>query len=82
MLAAAAQALAELSGAGTPGAPGAPGAPVLPPVTSLRVVSAAVAVAVARAAEREGLADVPLEDPAGQVDRAMWMPGYPAIEAI
>jgi malate dehydrogenase (oxaloacetate-decarboxylating) len=82
MLAAAAQALAELSGAGTPGAPGGPGAPVLPPVTSLRAVSAAVAVAVARAAEREGLADVPLEDPAGQVDRAMWVPGYPAIEAI
>ena len=46
MLAAAADALAGLSGAA------APGAPLLPPVTSLRDVSAAVAVAVARAASR------------------------------
>jgi len=79
MLAAAAQALAELSGAGTTGAPGAP---VLPPVTRLRAVSAVVAAAVARAAQREGLAGVPLDDPAGQVDRAMWVPAYPTIEPI
>jgi len=79
MLAAAAQALAELSGAGTTGAPGAP---VLPPVTRLRAVSAVVAAAVARAAQREGLAGVPLDDPTGQVDRAMWVPAYPTIEPI
>jgi malate dehydrogenase (oxaloacetate-decarboxylating) len=74
MLAAAAQALADLSEASTPGAP------VLPPVTSLRAVSAAVAAAVARAAQDEGLAGVPLDDPAAQVRRAMWEPAYPAIE--
>ena len=76
MLAAAAQALADLSDGGSTGAP------VLPPVTSLRAVSAAVAAAVARAAQAEGLAGVPLSDPAGQVHRAMWEPVYPAIEPI
>jgi len=76
MLAAAAQALADLPEADTPGAP------VLPPVRSLRAVSAAVAAAVARAAQAEGLAGVPLDDPEGQVRRAMWEPAYPAIEAI
>jgi hypothetical protein len=25
---------------------------------------------------------VPLDDPAGQVNRAMWVPAYPAIEPI
>jgi malate dehydrogenase (oxaloacetate-decarboxylating) len=76
MLAAAAQALAALSETSSPGAP------VLPPVTSLRAVSAAVAEAVARTAQDEGLAGVPLDDPAGQVRRAMWAPVYPTIEAI
>jgi malate dehydrogenase (oxaloacetate-decarboxylating) len=76
MLAAAAQALAGLSETSSPGAP------VLPPVTSLRAVSAAVAEAVARVAQDEGLAGVPLDDPAGQVRRAMWAPVYPTIEAI
>ncbi len=47
MLAAAAAAVAGLSGAGPPGAA------ILPPVTSLRSVSAAVARAVARAAAAE-----------------------------
>jgi hypothetical protein len=56
MLAAAAQALAGLSEASIPGTP------VLPPVTSLRAVSAAVAAAVARAAQDEGLAGVPQVD--------------------
>jgi malate dehydrogenase (oxaloacetate-decarboxylating) len=76
MLAAAAQALADLSETSTPGAP------VLPPVTSLRAVSATVAAAVARAAQDEGLAGVPLDDPAAQVRRAMWEPAYPRIEPI
>jgi malate dehydrogenase (oxaloacetate-decarboxylating) len=76
MLAAAAQALAGLSETSSPGAP------VLPPVTSLRAVSAAVAAAVARVAQDEGLAGVSLDDPAGQVRRAMWEPVYPTIEAI
>jgi malate dehydrogenase (oxaloacetate-decarboxylating) len=76
MLAAAARAVAGLSDVS------APGAAVLPPVTSLREVSAAVAAAVARAAQAEGLADRPLEDPAGQVRRAMWEPAYPKVEPV
>jgi malate dehydrogenase (oxaloacetate-decarboxylating) len=51
-------------------------------VTDLRMVSAAVAIAVARAAEKEGLAQVPLDDPVQQVHQAMWRPQYPAFEAI
>ena len=76
MLAAAAQALAGLSDLA------APGAPVLPPVSSLRTVSAAVAAAVAQQAQAEGLARVPLDDPAGQVRQVMWTPAYPTIEPI
>jgi malate dehydrogenase (oxaloacetate-decarboxylating) len=76
MLAAAAQAVADLADVT------APGAPVLPPVTSLRSVSAAVAAAVARAAQAEGLAGTPLDDPDEQVRRAMWVPAYPTIEPI
>ncbi len=76
MLAAAASALAGLTDATTPGAA------VLPPVTSLREVSAAVAEAVARAAQAEGLSDVPLDDLPGRVRRAMWEPAYPKVEAI
>jgi malate dehydrogenase (oxaloacetate-decarboxylating) len=76
MLAAAARALAGLSDVTTPGAA------VLPPVTSLREVSAAVAAAVARAAQAEGLAGRPLDDLAGQVRRAMWVPAYPKVEPV
>jgi malate dehydrogenase (oxaloacetate-decarboxylating) len=76
MLAAAARALADLSDAA------APGAAVLPPVTSLRAVSAAVAEAVARAARAEGLSDVPLDGLAERVRAAMWEPAYPAVEAV
>ena len=71
MLAAAARALADLSDAA------APGAAVLPPVTSLRAVSAAVAEAVARAARAEGLSDVSLDGLAERVRAAMWEPGLP-----
>jgi malate dehydrogenase (oxaloacetate-decarboxylating) len=55
---------------------------VLPPVTSLRQVSAAVATAVAEAAQAEGLAQARLDDPAAQVARAMWTPEYPVIQPI
>jgi malate dehydrogenase (oxaloacetate-decarboxylating) len=51
-------------------------------VTNLRMVSAAVAIAVAGAAEKEGLAQVPLTDPVQQVHQAMWRPEYPPFEAI
>jgi malate dehydrogenase (oxaloacetate-decarboxylating) len=76
MLAGAADALARLSDAT------APGAAVLPPVTSLRAVSAAVAEAVARAARSEGLSDVPLDGLAERVRTAMWEPVYPKVELI
>jgi malate dehydrogenase (oxaloacetate-decarboxylating) len=76
MLAAAADALAGLCNAASLGAP------LLPPVTSLRMVSAAVAVAVARAAQAEGLSDVPPDDLADRVRHAMWEPAYPNIKPI
>jgi malate dehydrogenase (oxaloacetate-decarboxylating) len=76
MLAAAADAVAGLSDASRPGAP------LLPPVDDLRLVSARVAIAVAEAAAAEGLAQVQLHDPIGQVHQAMWRPEYARVEAI
>jgi malate dehydrogenase (oxaloacetate-decarboxylating) len=76
MLAAAADAVASLSDATTPGAA------LLPPVDNLREVSATVAVAVARAAAAEGLAEVTLDDPIQQVLEAMWQPEYTRVEAV
>ena len=75
MIAAAADAVAQLSDAGRPGAP------LLPPVSDLRPVSAAVAIAVARAAAAEGLAQAELANPIQQVHEAMWRPDYPRVEA-
>jgi malate dehydrogenase (oxaloacetate-decarboxylating) len=74
MIAAAADAVAQLSDATTPGAP------LLPPMSELRAVSAAVAVAVAKAAASEGLAQNEIEEPIQQVHDAMWRPEYPHIE--
>jgi malate dehydrogenase (oxaloacetate-decarboxylating) len=76
MLAAAADAVAELSDAGRPGAL------LLPPVDALRMVSAAVGIAVARAAAADGLAQVEVDDPVQQVHEAMWRPEYPRVEAV
>jgi len=76
MLAAAADAVAELSDATTPGAA------LLPSVENLRMVSAAVGVAVALAADREGLAQAGLGDPVQQIHQAMWRPEYPKIELV
>jgi malate dehydrogenase (oxaloacetate-decarboxylating) len=76
MLAAAADAVAGLSDATTRGAP------LLPPVDNLREVSATVAVAVARAAVADGLAEVALDDPIQQVVQAVWQPEYPRVEAV
>lgn len=74
MITAAADAVARLSDATSPGAS------LLPPVEDLRMVSAAVAAAVAQAADTEGLAQVRLTDPIQQVHEAMWRPEYPRIE--
>ena len=76
MIAAAADAVARLSDATTRGAP------LLPPVDNLREVSATVAVAVARAAVADDLAEVALDDPIQQVHQAMWQPEYPRVEAV
>lgn len=76
MLTAAADAVAKIA------AGSGPGAPLLPSVENLRTVSAAVAIAVAAAAEKEGLSQAPLPDLLQQVHQAMWRPAYPAIVAI
>jgi len=76
MIAAAADAVASLSDAGTPGAP------LLPPVGNLRMVSATVGVAIARAAADEGLAENALTDPVQQIHQAMWRPEYPSFETV
>jgi malate dehydrogenase (oxaloacetate-decarboxylating) len=76
MITAAAEAVAAFSDARLRGAS------LLPPVTNLRTVSAAVAIAVAQAAEKEGLAQAPLDNLVQQVHHAMWRPQYPSFEAI
>jgi malate dehydrogenase (oxaloacetate-decarboxylating) len=58
-----------------------PGASLLPHIDDLRSVSATVAVAVAEAAESEGLAGVELSDIVQQVQDAMWQPEYRQIRA-
>jgi malate dehydrogenase (oxaloacetate-decarboxylating) len=71
MLLAAAQSVAELVDTSTPGAP------LLPQVESLRATSAAVAAAVARAAQRDGVAGLAVEgDLEDRVRRQMWKPTY------
>jgi malate dehydrogenase (oxaloacetate-decarboxylating) len=74
MIAAAAEAVARTSNAGTIGAA------LLPPMDDLRSVSAAVAIAVAKTAADEGLAQADLHDPIQQVHDAMWRPEYPRLE--
>jgi malate dehydrogenase (oxaloacetate-decarboxylating) len=59
-----------------------PGASLLPHIDDLRSVSMTVAVAVAEAALREGIARVPLQDIVQQVHDAMWQPRYRPIEAV
>ncbi len=76
MIAAAADAVAAMSDARTPGAP------LLPSMDNLRRASAAVAIAVAREADAEGLARTPVDNVIQQVHQAMWRPVYPTIEAV
>jgi malate dehydrogenase (oxaloacetate-decarboxylating) len=58
-----------------------PGASLLPHIDDLRSVSPTVAVAVAEAAEAEGLARVAFRDIVQQVQDAMWQPEYRQIQA-
>jgi malate dehydrogenase (oxaloacetate-decarboxylating) len=73
MIAAAAQAVAGMVQVGSLGAS------LLPQVSDLRVVSATVAIAVAAAAARDGVAERPLDNPVQQVFDAMWAPVYPEL---
>jgi malate dehydrogenase (oxaloacetate-decarboxylating) len=74
MFAAAAQAVADLVDVG------APGASLLPQVEDLRPVSLAVAVAVVRQAQAEGLAEAPAaDDVEAQVRASMWQPVYRTV---
>lgn len=71
MLSAAAHAIADLVAAGSPGQP------LLPEVSQLRETSAAVAVAVARAAITDGVARRELGgDLAGHIAAMVWQPVY------
>ena len=56
-----------------------PGQSILPALNDLRRVSATVAIAVAKAAEAEGVAGEPLTDPVQEVFDAMWQPVYPEL---
>lgn len=76
MIAAAAQAVASAVSSNSNGAS------LLPAMTQLRSISARVAVAVVKQAQREGLAQRQLDSPIQQVYDAMWQPIYPEIEVI
>jgi malate dehydrogenase (oxaloacetate-decarboxylating) len=76
MIFAAARALADLVDATSPGAS------LLPAIEDIRNTSAAVAVAVADAARRDGVARTPLDrDLERQVRDAMWTPTYRPVRA-
>lgn len=55
------------------------GASLLPETSSLRPLSARVALEIARAAEQEGLAGAPSDNPVQAIYDAMWHPDYPRI---
>jgi malate dehydrogenase (oxaloacetate-decarboxylating) len=57
------------------------GAALLPHIDDLRSVALTVAVAVAEAAEAEGVAGVKLDDIVRQVQQSMWQPEYCRITA-
>jgi len=59
---------------------GHPGAGLLPDVENLRASSATVAVAVARQAMKDKVAQVSLPDPVQAVQDAMWQANYPPLE--
>ncbi len=76
MIAASAEALAGLANAFRPGAA------LLPGMADLRLVSATVAIAVAKAAELDGVAELILDDPVGDIYDRMWQPRYPEFFAV
>jgi malate dehydrogenase (oxaloacetate-decarboxylating) len=63
--------------------PTTPGAGLLPQVADLRSTSVAVAAAVVRTAQREGVAGRLVEEPAEVVvAEAMWQPEYHPVRAV
>jgi malate dehydrogenase (oxaloacetate-decarboxylating) len=58
------------------------GAPLIPGIGDVQSLSRAVAVAVAEAAIRDGVAQADLPDIAAAVAEAWWHPEYPIIEAV
>jgi malate dehydrogenase (oxaloacetate-decarboxylating) len=59
------------------------GAPLLPEIDALHATSAAVALAVARAALDDGVARWALPEPAAEaIEAAMWKPEYRPIRAV
>ncbi|GAA0335515.1 MAG: NAD-dependent malic enzyme [Micropruina glycogenica] len=59
-----------------------PGASLLPSMNDLRLVSATVAMAVAKTAEEQGLARTPLNNPINDIYQRMWKPEYPRLEVV
>ncbi len=59
-----------------------PGASLLPAMSDLRLVAAAVALAVARTAEEQGLARTPMTDAINDIYQRMWKPEYPRLEVL
>jgi malate dehydrogenase (oxaloacetate-decarboxylating) len=57
-----------------------PGAGLLPEVENLRAVSASVAVAVARRAAQDRVAQADLPDPVAAVQGMMWQPTYRSLD--
>ena len=76
MISAASTAVAELAD------PTTPGAPLLPLMDDLRTVAAAVAIAVATTATRDGVARTTVDHPVQQVTDAMWHIDYPTLDIV
>ncbi|MDN6513581.1 MAG: NAD-dependent malic enzyme [Acidipropionibacterium jensenii] len=58
------------------------GASLLPEISGLLPLSAQVGLAVALAAQKEGLATAPLDNPVQAIYDAIWRPDYPRVKAI
>ena len=59
-----------------------PGASLLPSMNDLRLVSATVAMGVAKTAEEQGLARIALTNPIDAIYERMWKPDYPRLEVL
>ncbi|NNG20390.1 NAD-dependent malic enzyme [Naumannella sp. ID2617S] len=76
MIAAAAEAVADLTDASRRGSA------VLPSMAHLRTVSATVAVKVAEAAVADGVAGKALDNPIQDIYAQMWKPEYPKVKVV